>query len=459
MQAWQKNLSDRHVANMPWDAPQQPVSMNTPGAIMSTSSGRALASSQPLAMINTTASNHAANGKVNIKTEPSTYDLQNLPNAYVNSTALQEASRHLSEKFGNAADVQVNQLQARAAIASRMNGAKAPARPPNGQAPSSMTDEQRRANEEQRRRFFEQQQRNAQYQGQQQQRAGQTDGADEWEAMVQERRALASDESTVRQSDQTFRRHIEEMSKQMEGGGLMKPLSKKRRSLQKSRNQSTNSALGRRRMQENIPGESHPAQLDGVDDSDEDIKEDPDEDAINSDLDDPNDDVVEDEEEDANAGEIMLCTYDKVQRVKNKWKCVFRDGILTTGGHEYVISILAFHGSSSDMPQISLQQSYCRSRVVMTRGGGWIDDLGKPRATIIRSSLVNWPLPKSQQLALHLSDSRGSPRKARNDGENFRGKESAAEYSSEMRSMLLAMMKQQCWRSLRVQRDMSISRP
>ena len=49
-------------------------------------------------------------------------------------------------------------------------------------------------------------------------------------------------------------------------------------------------------------------------DSDED-----DEDAINSDLDDPEEDLEEDEVDDEGLGHIMLCMYDKVQRVKNKW--------------------------------------------------------------------------------------------------------------------------------------------
>jgi len=33
-------------------------------------------------------------------------------------------------------------------------------------------------------------------------------------------------------------------------------------------------------------------------------------------------------------GDVILCLYDKVQRVKNKWKCVLRDGILTIDGKE-----------------------------------------------------------------------------------------------------------------------------
>ena len=58
-----------------------------------------------------------------------------------------------------------------------------------------------------------------------------------------------------------------------------------------------------------------------------------DEDAINSDLDDPDElELNADGEEEAS--KVMLCTYDKVQRVKNKWKCTLKDGILRLEGQE-----------------------------------------------------------------------------------------------------------------------------
>lgn len=71
-------------------------------------------------------------------------------------------------------------------------------------------------------------------------------------------------------------------------------------------------------------------QLDGLDDDEE-----ADEDAINSDLDDPDEDDQNDNEDDE-IPQIMLCTYEKVQRTKNKWKCVLKDGVLTVNGKEYV---------------------------------------------------------------------------------------------------------------------------
>ena len=64
------------------------------------------------------------------------------------------------------------------------------------------------------------------------------------------------------------------------------------------------------------------AQTDGGD-SDDVKEEELDEDAINSDLDDPDDGLNDEEEEDEGMGHIMLCMYDKVQRVKNKWYVIF----------------------------------------------------------------------------------------------------------------------------------------
>ena len=61
---------------------------------------------------------------------------------------------------------------------------------------------------------------------------------------------------------------------------------------------------------------------------------DDDEDAINSDLDDPEDEDIENQDEDETPLQVMLCMYDKVQRTRNKWKCVLKDGVLTIEGKE-----------------------------------------------------------------------------------------------------------------------------
>lgn len=77
-------------------------------------------------------------------------------------------------------------------------------------------------------------------------------------------------------------------------------------------------------------------QADGVDDDlgdDADIFNDSDD--INSDLDDDLDSEKTDEEAEQE-GQIMLCLYDKVQRVKNKWKCTLKEGIANISGRDYV---------------------------------------------------------------------------------------------------------------------------
>lgn len=61
-----------------------------------------------------------------------------------------------------------------------------------------------------------------------------------------------------------------------------------------------------------------------------------DSDDINSDLDDSDDDAEGfDEDGEDGEGMIMLCLYEKVLRVKNKWKCNLRDGILNVNGKDY----------------------------------------------------------------------------------------------------------------------------
>ncbi|KAJ3749600.1 transcription factor IIA alpha/beta subunit [Lentinula detonsa] len=61
--------------------------------------------------------------------------------------------------------------------------------------------------------------------------------------------------------------------------------------------------------------------------------------AINSDLDD-SDTGDEEEADDGAVGEtdIVFCTYDKVARVKNKWKCILKDGMIHVNGKDYLFS-------------------------------------------------------------------------------------------------------------------------
>ena len=160
----------------------------------------------------------------------------------------------------------------------------------------------------------------------------QTDGASDsladWKAEVARRREAAQNG----QGDHLLREYLKHQMSGLEGGGLLRPLSEQESAITKARR----SALVAPLIQANAsPSDSlfpRPrGQYDGVGD---DIKEEADEDAINSDLDDPDDLIDHEAEADEADGQVMLCTYDKVQRVKNKWKCTLKDGILTTGGKE-----------------------------------------------------------------------------------------------------------------------------
>lgn len=115
--------------------------------------------------------------------------------------------------------------------------------------------------------------------------------------------------------DGLIRSKIEAMGTSMEGGGLMLPLA----SASSSRSRKAKASLARSKGKGKGKASE---QTDGPDDEDDKngVKDEVvDEDAINSELDDPDDGLNEEDEEDEGMGHIMLCMYDKVQRVKNKW--------------------------------------------------------------------------------------------------------------------------------------------
>ncbi|KZO98800.1 hypothetical protein CALVIDRAFT_534879 [Calocera viscosa TUFC12733] len=59
---------------------------------------------------------------------------------------------------------------------------------------------------------------------------------------------------------------------------------------------------------------------------------------IGSDLDDTDDEELGEDDEGDDGRDSVLCTWDKVQRVKNKWKCVLKDGIMHVNGKDYLFS-------------------------------------------------------------------------------------------------------------------------
>ena len=268
-----------------------------------------------------------------IKTEPG-YEpnIPNLPPNYGNNEARERAMANLHQKFGAEANAQINQIQ------SQMLPGGQP-RPPTMSSPRPpLSPEQQREQQAE----YQRRQHAAAYQQMQQASRPypvapntQSDGTNDWDGYVAQRRLQASE--TARDADSTIRQQVEHMNRTMEGGGLMMPLSEQTELPQNKRRKL---GEGEGNVTKSVPPKI--SQLDGGDDDEEDTKvnikdelfDDDDEDAINSDLDDPDDNEIEEEQEDGKPTQVMLCTYDKVQRVKNKWKCTLRDGVLNSGGKE-----------------------------------------------------------------------------------------------------------------------------
>jgi transcription initiation factor TFIIA large subunit len=166
---------------------------------------------------------------------------------------------------------------------------------------------------------------------------GQTDGADEaleeWQAMIMQRRAATAVD--MERANHMMRDQVAALSDEL-SSGLMLPLDEQRARLN-SRKRRVVRARNARSTPVGFAGPSI-AQLDGdVDDDSKDfVKGEEDEDAINSDLDDSDEEANDIDQSDDENIDTILCTYDKVQRVKNKWKCVLKDGVLHTGGKEYI---------------------------------------------------------------------------------------------------------------------------
>lgn len=165
----------------------------------------------------------------------------------------------------------------------------------------------------------------------------QTDGADEaleqWQAMLAERRAISVEQREA--ADRMMRDQIVQISADLQSG-LMMPLDEQPSIKKQKRRHRTVASSSV------VPSSHLPTipQLDGeVDEEDRkpEIKDEDDENAINSDLDDSDEeDRAQLGDDDDDYGDQILCTYDKVQRVKNKWKCVLKDGIMSAKGKEWV---------------------------------------------------------------------------------------------------------------------------
>jgi transcription initiation factor TFIIA large subunit len=349
LQGWQMKLSSLNVAQFPWDPKPEPAPtpvMSNPPQI---GSNYRQMDNAPLAQPQSTFSlpprplvqpvNDNSNG-ARIKSEPSAENGLNLPPYKGGSgmTAQQRAAQNLQASYGPRAAASISAIQSNL--------------PQQGQQQGHQQNMQQQQHQQQQRPSNAQMPRSninqAQYQqamaetaarqrAQQLQSMGgaQTDGVDEVEeesvGIMKRFDAQGNEVEMGRvEIDHLIRRQIEAKGQTMEGGGLMLPL--------KERNPTVKSKKRKATTSENLnhgcppskpiagPSSHAPPQYDGGDDDDDDDdksnvlkEEDLDEDAINSDLDDPDDGLNEEEDDDETMGHIMLCMYDKVQRVKNKW--------------------------------------------------------------------------------------------------------------------------------------------
>lgn len=376
---WQQKLSQLQVATFPWDPKPEPTpQIANPPTVPSNAGNYQSMSTPPIQQPQSGLTMpQASNGnQPRIKTEPgleaastNTATPQQyqvppvLPNA---TTAQQRAAAHLHQSYGPRAAASINAIQSGGQQQQPQNGqqgmptleqmqrvrqmqamqqqhqqqaASQGMTLPQGQSMPNMQNRPQMTQEQYRSMMAANAARQMQATANGQTGVGgaQTDGAgDEVESVGVIKRFDANGEEIAMgrvEIDGMIRQKIEAMGSAMEGGGLMLPLHK-----------ASTSAKRSRKVKRSAQGM---AQADGGDDDEDDkdgIKdEELDEDAINSDLDDPDDGLNEEEDEDEGMGHIMLCMYDKVQRVKNKWKCVMKDGVLTVNGKEYV-----FHKASGE---------------------------------------------------------------------------------------------------------------
>ncbi|KAE8451402.1 hypothetical protein EG329_004031 [Mollisiaceae sp. DMI_Dod_QoI] len=380
---WQQKLSQLQVATFPWDPKPEPTpQIANPPTVPSNAGNYQPMSTPPIQQPQSGLTMPQVNNNGNaprIKTEPGLdnsanngaapqQNYQMPPSLSSATTAQQRAAAHLHQNYGPRAAASINAIQ---------SGGQHP-QPQNGQSvmPTMEQMQRMRAHMQAQQQQQAQAQHQAQAQGltmpqaqgmhgrpqptaeqyrnqmaaqaQRQMQAtangqngvggAQTDGAgDDVESLSVIKRFDADGQEISMgriEIDGMIRQKIEAMGTSMEGGGLMLPLHKASTPSKRSR-----------KVKRTAQGM---AQADGGDDEDDDDKdgikdEELDEDAINSDLDDPDDGLNEEEDEDEGMGHIMLCMYDKVQRVKNKWKCVMKDGVLTVNGKEYV-----FHKASGE---------------------------------------------------------------------------------------------------------------
>jgi transcription initiation factor TFIIA large subunit len=364
-QSWQHKMSQRDVAQMPWDpkpappppqqAPQQQQAQQPAAAPQPVQNGAPVQHQPP------------QNGHAQPKAEPgsNSQPMQSYPPAQqgypqqVNNQmmAQQRAASLLQQQFGQQANASLNAMQQRGIALpggvqnahppqqqqqpqqqaqqqqqqqqQRPQGLQLPTQPGQAAAQQPKVQQQRQMQAQMRQQTAHQQPQvktegNGQYPQQHGVNYSQTDGSDEaaldeWNRYITERRRLSS--AQVAKNDGMMRRQIEDLQRRLENG-LLLPLDD-----QKDQGRHRKRASARRGSAKTGSRLASIPQLDGE-------MEEEDEDAINSDLDSSSDEAGNNADEEDEEIDHVLCTYDKVQRVKNKWKCTLKDGIMSANGKE-----------------------------------------------------------------------------------------------------------------------------
>lgn len=237
-----------------------------------------------------------------------------------NTYASQRAMEHMRQQFGTQATNSINATQA-AQMNQRYPGvSQPPSQQPYPQypqqSPYAPSGQAQQVKAESSQPFIKRENEDHPNGLSSAQHDGAADEPGDWQAVVAVRGSNGEHNPIARiDADRQIRRMIEANAQRLEGGGLMVPLDERRPTAQGAASASSS------------------APRFGGDATKEEDEDDDDKDAINSDLDDP-EDVTETEVDGEYDGDIILCLYDKVQRVKNKWKCTLREGILTLGGKE-----------------------------------------------------------------------------------------------------------------------------
>lgn len=344
---------------MPWDP--KPVQQQVPAP---SSMPSANANGLPPSSYSSydTPPSHAATNGGRVKQEPGADQQYNgLPNGYPPSNVppqggLARAQQLVQQQYGQAASASLNAMQRGGGLAlpgqqqAKPQGLQHPVHSPQHMQQQYSAQQQHAMRQQQHQLAQQQAQPRIKVENESphlpqgafaQQTArpnySQTDGTDDayeqWQMMLAQRRANSAEQ--IKQADRMIREHTAANSSELQSG-LMVPLDQQptTRRLKRKAPVSTAEPQASSSVAPVIP------QLDGdVDDDDEkpNIKDEDDENAINSDLDDSDDDAQGNMgDDDDEFTDTILCTYDKVQRVKNKWKCTLKDGIMSVNGKEWV---------------------------------------------------------------------------------------------------------------------------